>query len=79
MELDKLKKKRKPLRAALTRVTNKIQDVQKEDPGVIDRRLLKQWSKSLQENFEAVKALDEEILNLLLEKEIEDAEYEKRS
>ena len=79
MELEKAKKKRKTLRASVTRLTSKINEILKEDPRYVDQWLLKQCSLNLSEISEEIKAIDGKILDLLIEDDASDSECEKES
>ena len=72
MDLDKLKKKRKTERGVVTKLLNKIaeaQKTQKAEKTDFDPRLLKQWTASLEENYQSLKKLDSDILEAMIEKD----------
>ena len=79
MEVEKLKRKRKTTRGIVTKLLNKIADVEKNDPEAIDARLLRQWMLSLDENVEVLKKLDSEILEQMIEHDADERDVEKEA
>ena len=76
-DVEKLRKKRKPIRGVITKFLNKVDDAWKEDPKQIDERKLKQYEKNLKDNFELLKQLDKDIFEGLVENDAEDDVCEK--
>ena len=79
MELDKLKKKRKTKRSAVTRLLNKIGDAQKAEPSKLDPKLLKQWLEQLEQNRDDMKKIDDDILEAMVENDIDDEARDKEA
>ena len=75
--VEKARKKRKPIRGAVTKLLNKVDDLLKEDSAQIEKRKLKQYEANIAENVEVLKRLDEEILDGLVENDADDDVCEK--
>ena len=75
--VEKARKKRKPIRGAVTKLLNKVDDLLKEDSAPIEKRKLKQYEANIAENVEVLKRLDEEILDGLVENDADDDVCEK--
>jgi len=79
MDLEKLKKKRGTARGIVTKLINKIADAEWNNPSDIEARQIRQWMLSLEENVEALKTLDSEIMDQMIEKDADDREVEKEA
>jgi len=79
MDLEKLKKKRGTARGIVTKLINKIADAERNNPNDIEARQIRQWMLSLEENVEALKTLDSEIMDQMIEKDADDREVEKEA
>jgi len=79
MDLEKLKKKRGTARGIVTKLINKIADAERNNPNDIESRQIRQWMLSLEENVEALKTLDSEIMDQMIEKDADDREVEKEA
>ena len=79
MDLEKLKKKRGTARGIVTRLLNKIADAERNNPNDIEARQIRQWMLSLEENAEALKILDSEIMDQMIGKDADDKEVEKEA
>ena len=76
-EVEKLRKKRKPFRGVITKLMNKIDEALKEDRSQVDERKLQQYKVNLNNTFETLKELDEEIFEGLVENDADDDICEK--
>ena len=75
--VEKLRKKRKPIRGVITKLMNKADNALKENLDQIDERKLKHYETNLKDSFELLRQLDNDIFEGLVDNNADDDVCEK--